>query len=59
MPKPRYTEAHAAAGLDHKFPAIETWPNQFPGYETVRDDRAFPSDCPIASPQDFGTVTIR
>jgi hypothetical protein len=30
MPKPRYTPEHAAAGLDVKFPEIETWPNQFP-----------------------------
>ena len=59
MPKPRYTEAHAAAGLDHKFPAIETWPNQFPGYEIVVDDPEFTSVCPKTSLPDFGTVTIR
>ena len=28
-----YTDDHAKAGLDAKFPEIETWPNQFPGYE--------------------------
>ena len=34
MPKqPRYTSEHAAAGLNAKFPEIETWPNQFPGYQ--------------------------
>ena len=59
MPKPRYTEAHAAAGLDHKFPAIETWPNQFPGYEIVVDDPEFTSVCPKTGLPDFGTVTIR
>ena len=59
MPKPRYTEAHAQAGLDHKFPAIETWPNQFPGYEIVVDDPEFTSVCPKTSLPDFGTVTIR
>ena len=58
-PKPRYTEAHAAAGLDHKFPAIETWPNQFPGYEIVVDDPEFTSVCPKTGLPDFGTVTIR
>ena len=35
---PGYTPEHAAAGLDAKFPEIETWPNQFPGYEIVVDD---------------------
>ena len=29
-----YTDDHAAAGLDTKFPEIETWQNQFNG---VRD----------------------
>ena len=47
------------AGLDHKFPAIETWPNQFPGYEIVVDDPEFTSVCPKTSLPDFGTVTIR
>ncbi|MGA7422708.1 MAG: NADPH-dependent 7-cyano-7-deazaguanine reductase QueF, partial [Candidatus Sulfotelmatobacter sp.] len=47
MPKPRrYTPEHAAAGLDAKFPEIETWPNQFPGYEIVIDDPEFTSVCP-------------
>ena len=59
MPRPHYTEAHAKAGLDHKFPAIETWPNQFPGYEIVVDDPEFTSVCPKTSLPDFGTVTIR
>ena len=58
-PRPRYTEAHAEAGLDHKFPAIETWPNQFPGYEIVVDDPEFTSVCPKTGLPDFGTVTIR
>ena len=26
-----YTDDHAKAGLDAKFPAIETWRNQFRG----------------------------
>ena len=36
--QPRYTAKHAQAGLSAKFPEIETWPNQFPGYEIVVDD---------------------
>ena len=26
-----YTDKHAEAGIDAKLPALETWPNQFPG----------------------------
>jgi 7-cyano-7-deazaguanine reductase len=59
MRKPRYTQEHAEAGLDHKFPAIETWHNQFPGYDIVVDVPEFTSICPKTSLPDFGTVTIR
>ena len=60
MPKsPRYTEEHARAGLDAKFPEIETWPNQFPGYEIVIDDPEFTSVCPKTGLPDFGTITVR
>jgi 7-cyano-7-deazaguanine reductase len=60
MPKPpRYTEAHAAAGLDANFPEIETWRNQFPGYEIVIDDPEFTSVCPKTGLPDFGVITIR
>jgi 7-cyano-7-deazaguanine reductase len=59
MSKPRYTRAHAEAGLDAKFPEIETWPNQFPGYEIVVDDPEFTSVCPKTGLPDFGTITIR
>ena len=44
--QPRYTQEHAEAGLDAKFPEIETWANQFPGYEIVIDDPEFTSVCP-------------
>jgi 7-cyano-7-deazaguanine reductase len=57
--QPRYTADHAAAGLDAKFPEIETWPNQFPGYEIVIDDPEFTSVCPKTGLPDFGTITIR
>jgi 7-cyano-7-deazaguanine reductase len=60
MPKsPRYTAAHASAGLDHKFPEIETWQNQFPGYEIVIDDPEFTSVCPKTGLPDFGKIEIR
>jgi 7-cyano-7-deazaguanine reductase len=60
MPKqPGYTPQHAQAGLDAKFPEIETWPNQYPGYEIVVDDPEFTSVCPKTGLPDFGVLTIR
>src|ERR1039457_7728542 len=56
---PGYTAEHASAGLDHDFPEIETWPNQFPGYEIVVDDPEFTSVCPKTGLPDFGTIVIR
>jgi 7-cyano-7-deazaguanine reductase len=56
---PRYTAEHASAGLQHEFPEIETWPNQFSGYEIVVDNPEFTSVCPKTGLPDFGTVTIR
>lgn len=56
---PRYTKEHASAGLDHDFPEIETWPNQFPGYEIVVDDPEFTSVCPKTGLPDFGNIVIR
>jgi 7-cyano-7-deazaguanine reductase len=59
MPKTRYTQQHAKAGLTAKLPEIETWPNQFPGYEIVVDDPEFTSVCPKTGLPDFGVLTIR
>lgn len=55
----RYTDEHAKAGLDFAFPAIETWPNQFQGYEIVIDDPEFTSVCPKTGLPDFGVLTVR
>src|SRR5260370_1875467 len=54
-----YTDDHAAAGLDTKFPEIETWQNQFAAYEILVDDPEFTSVCPKTSLPDFGRITIR
>src|SRR5713226_10439726 len=60
MEKPRrYTDEHAAAGLNAKFPDIETWPNQFPGYEISIDIPEFTSVCPRTGLPDFGALNIR
>ena len=57
--QPRYTPEHAKAGLDHDFPDIETWPNQFPAYEIVVDVPEFTSVCPKTGLPDFGVLKIR
>jgi len=54
-----YTPDHAASGLDRAFPAIECWPNQFPGYEIEIDLPEFTSVCPKTGLPDFGTLWIR
>jgi 7-cyano-7-deazaguanine reductase len=54
-----YTDEHAAAGLDFDFPAIETWPNQFPGYEIVIENPEFTSVCPKTGLPDSGCLTLR
>ena len=56
---PRYTDKHAQAGLDYDFPPIETWRNQFPGYEIVIDDPEYTSVCPKTGLPDFGVITLR
>ena len=55
----RYTDEHAAAGLDTQFPAIETWPNHFRAYEILIDDPEFTSVCPKTGLPDFGKLEIR
>lgn len=56
---PRYTDEHAAAGLDYPFPAIETWQNHFKSYEILIDDPEFTSVCPKTSLPDFGVIKLR
>jgi|SRR3954453_3861967 len=54
-----YTEAHAKAGIQADLPAIETWPNQFPGYDITIAMPEFTSICPKTGLPDFGIITIR
>ena len=57
--KPEYTDEHAAAGIDAPLPVIETWPNQFSGYEIEIAVPEFTSVCPKTGLPDFGTISIR
>jgi 7-cyano-7-deazaguanine reductase len=54
-----YTDEHARAGIDAKLPEIETWPNQFSGYEIEVVIPEFTSVCPKTGLPDFGKLTLR
>jgi len=57
--KRAYTDEHAGAGIDAPLPEIETWPNQFPGYEIEIVIPEFTSVCPKTGLPDFGRITLR
>ena len=57
--KRAYTDEHARAGIDAHLPEIETWPNQFPGYEIEIVIPEFTSVCPKTGLPDFGRLTLR
>ncbi|MEX2261381.1 MAG: preQ(1) synthase [Bryobacteraceae bacterium] len=54
-----YTGQPAVSGIDATLPQIETWPNQFPGYEIEIVAPEFTSVCPKTGLPDFGTITVR
>ncbi|MCX7973522.1 MAG: preQ(1) synthase [Candidatus Aminicenantes bacterium] len=54
----RMTEKEAKAGLDASLPEIETFPNQFPGYEIKIEIPEYTSLCPKTGLPDFGKITI-
>jgi 7-cyano-7-deazaguanine reductase len=56
---PDYTAAHARAGIRAQLPKLETWPNQFPGYEITTRFPEYTSVCPKTGLPDYGTITIR
>lgn len=58
-PKPEYTPEHARGGVEARLPAIETWPNQYAGYEITITIPEYTSICPRTGLPDFGTITIR
>ena len=55
---PEYTAEHARAGLDARLPVIETWPNQFRGYQIKIVIPEFTSVCPKTGLPDFGVLTL-
>ena len=57
--KREYTDEHARAGVTAPLPEIETWPNQYPGYEIEIAFPEFTSVCPKTGLPDHGTITLR
>jgi 7-cyano-7-deazaguanine reductase len=54
----QYTDEHATAGVDADLPAIETWPNQYSGYEIEIVMPEFTSVCPKTGLPDHGTLRL-
>ncbi len=64
MPRARvtgrgYTDAHASAGIDARLPALDAWPNQFPGYDITIRFPEYTSVCPKTGLPDYGVITIQ
>jgi len=56
--KRSYTDEHAQAGIAAPLPEIETWPNQYPGYQIEIQIPEFTSVCPKTGLPDFGRLTL-
>jgi 7-cyano-7-deazaguanine reductase len=56
---PNYSAEHARAGIRAQLPRLETWLNQFPGYEITTRFPEYTSVCPKTGLPDYGTITIQ
>jgi 7-cyano-7-deazaguanine reductase len=56
--KREYTDEHAGAGMHADLPDIETWPNQYAGYEIEIGMPEFTSVCPKTGLPDHGNLTL-
>lgn len=54
----QYTDEHAEAGVKAPLPEIETWPNQYAGYEIEIVMPEFTSVCPKTGLPDHGTLRL-
>ncbi len=53
-----YAPEHARGGVKAELPEIETWPNQYRGYEITITIPEYTSICPRTGLPDFGIITI-
>jgi 7-cyano-7-deazaguanine reductase len=54
-----YKPKLALSGSEASLPPIETWPNQYRGYEIKIECPEFTSVCPKTQLPDFGTLVLR
>jgi 7-cyano-7-deazaguanine reductase len=54
----QYTDEHARAGVQADLPQIETWPNQYRGYQIEIGMPEFTSVCPKTGLPDHGTLRL-
>ncbi|MBX3307348.1 MAG: preQ(1) synthase [Nitrospira sp.] len=53
-----YNERHAKSGINAPLPEIETFPNQYKGYEITIEIPEYTAICPKTNLPDFGTITL-
>ena len=53
-----YNERHAKSGISTVLPEIETFPNQYTGYEITIVIPEYTAICPKTNLPDFGTITV-
>ncbi len=53
-----YNERHARSGISAPLPDIETFPNQYTGYEITIVIPEYTAICPKTNLPDFGTITL-
>ncbi len=53
-----YNERHAKSGIAAPLPALETFPNQYKGYEITIEIPEYTAICPKTGLPDFGTITL-
>ena len=54
-----YNERHAKSGVVSELPDIETWPNQYKGYEITIEIPEYTAICPKTGLADFGTIRLK
>ena len=54
-----YTALHAKSGITAKLPSIDTWPNQYQGYDIIVEIPEYTAICPKTGLPDFGTIRIQ
>ena len=53
-----YNQRHAISGISTPLPDIETFPNQYKGYEITIVIPEYTAICPKTGLPDFGTITL-